>query len=361
MKFTIKQAELLEALEGANKAVSDSVIMPVLNTFLFKIDGLAADIIASNQELSISKRIDISGEDKIDVCIPAARLIGLIRALPDQPLIFIFDDKTVTINSSSGKYVMPTIVGEDFPIMSPEGANKSIIIDGKAFTSAINKTVFAACNDILKKTNGYCVDIAPEAVTFTGCNNTILSTQSVKSISELTQRIVLPFKSAVALNGINAEGEINLQIFDKNISIEFNNTAIRSVLLENIYPDWRAIIPTDNQIIVSVDKTQLAAAVKRTTQFSDAKTGVIKISLTAGKFLVEGQDVKMGENAVETLVTDYTGEEVSIGSNGEMLAQCINASVGDQIEFYINDFKTMVVMRSEAEKDNFMLLMPFVI
>lgn len=361
MKFTVNQGELLEALEATNKAVSDSVIMPILNCFLFKMEGAQGLISASNLELSISRSITVTGEGNIEVCIPAARLIGLIRSLPDQPLTFTFEGTTVTINSVSGKYVIPVSPGEDFPTMSLDGANEVITLPAKDFTNAINKSVFAACNEPLKKTNGFCVDVHPAGVTFTGCNNVILSTQTIKVHNDLTLRFVLPFKSAIALNGITAEGDIAIRIFEKNLSIEFNGTTIRSVLLEDIYPDWRTIVPTDNQIHVSVDKKQLLDSVKRTVQFCDQKTGVITLNLDGNEFKVVGQDVNTGQNAVETIAVQCEEESVSVGINGEMLAQCLNSATDDEVRFLIKDFKTIMIMRAELEAENFILLMPFVV
>lgn len=363
MNFTITKTELLSALSIAGKVIPNSIIDPILNNFLFNIDGNDCEICASNQEVFISKKVVCKSEIKHSVTIPAVRLSGLVRELPEQPLLFTIEANQVKIKSSSGEYIIPTTPADDFPHFDVKDEPLQISVPGKDLLNAADKTIFAAFENMLAKTNGLCIDINEAGTTLTGCNNTILSTVTIGDKNEVTKRVVLPYKMAKVLCDMPESETVLLEVREKNISFSSGNTLVISSILNSQYVDWQAVIPLDNPCELSVDREQLIGSIKRVVQFSNKTDGIIRLSISENNIAVTGEDIDFNESAVENIKTDYSGESVIVGVNGDMMKDCLLNMITPDVNLYIKDGKTIVLMRENSEetgKNNVMLLMPFV-
>ena len=366
MKFTVQRSVLLEALNITGKAVNTNSIIPILSSILFKITGNECEVCASNQEVFLSKKIEVISDTDISIALPALRLTGLIKELPDQPLQFDVDEKSVTIKASSGKYVIPYEDGEHFPVFNIKDTPVSFTMNGQELLNGVDKSLFAASIDISHSLCGVAMDISEGEVSFTGCNSFILSTVTSFIENTTVRKTIIPIKTATILNGLTINGDVEISVYKNNISLNVGNgITIHCILSENKYPDYKGIIPTDGDKLMVVNRLQLLASLKRITQFSDNIISLVTLKITNSNLVVSSNNDTLGESGHEELEVVYDNEPIDININSKLFIQCLQHMEYDNVYMILSDKKRAIVFKSEEfgieKTKNVMLTMPVTI
>ncbi|HMW98392.1 MAG TPA: DNA polymerase III subunit beta, partial [Flavobacteriales bacterium] len=93
MKFIVSSSALLKQLQSLQGVLASSNTLPILDNFLFEIDGKQLTVTASDLETTITATMPVEAKDKGVVAIPARLLLDTLKAFPEQPLTFSVDGK----------------------------------------------------------------------------------------------------------------------------------------------------------------------------------------------------------------------------------------------------------------------------
>ena len=141
MQFSISSADLKEQLQIISGAISSNPILPILEDFLFKIEGSVLTISATDNQTFMTSSIPVESDEDGSVAIPAKILLDTLRQLPTQPIKFSIDldSFAVSVTSQFGQYKLAGEDGNDFPrIPTPDNVD-SIEIPSPVLLEGINK------------------------------------------------------------------------------------------------------------------------------------------------------------------------------------------------------------------------------
>jgi len=157
MKFSVSASDLQKKLSLANGVVGANTVLPILEDYLFDLQGDMLTITASNLETTIITTLQVTGEEDGRIAITAKILLDTLKALPEQPVTFDVDEgvKSVTITSAYGKYKLAGDNPEDFPDLPALDDSQSIQLNSGLISNALAKTLFATSNDELCKVSMY--------------------------------------------------------------------------------------------------------------------------------------------------------------------------------------------------------------
>ena len=171
MKFKVSSTELLKHLNAISRVISSKNTLPILDNFLFRLEGKSLSVTASDLETTLITMMELDQPDEDGlVALPAKILLDTLKEFPEQPLSFQLDADTMgmSILSANGKFAIPGQNGEEFPnlpTLNPE--HFTINVPHDVLLNGINKTLFATADDELRPVmNGIFIEIAPESVTF---------------------------------------------------------------------------------------------------------------------------------------------------------------------------------------------------
>ena len=91
MQFSISSADLKEQLQIISGAISSNPILPILEDFLFRIEGDKLTISATDNQTFMTASLSVEADEDGSVAIPAKILLDTLRQLPTQPLKFVVD------------------------------------------------------------------------------------------------------------------------------------------------------------------------------------------------------------------------------------------------------------------------------
>ncbi|MDR0835181.1 MAG: DNA polymerase III subunit beta [Tannerella sp.] len=372
MKFNVSSSSLLNTLQSISKVISSKNTLPILDSFLFNIEGDKLTITASDQEIRLVSSINvINAVGSGLIAIEAKRLLEPLKELPDQPLDFEVNDDNlaVTVKYSNGKFNIPGQGGDAYPQQKPISPDsKKISIESNVLLSGLSRALFAAAEDEFRPVMaGIFLDIQPESLTFVASDGHKLVRLRNKSVtSGITASLILPKKPISLLKSLLVKNSDTVAVeFDSN-NVYFKTATFEMVcrLIEGNYPNYEAVIPTDNPNIVTIDRLSFLTALKRVSIFTSESSGLVKIEIADNLLTISAQDLDFSTSADETIACLYSSEPISIGFKSSFLIDILSNMTAGSLDFQLADSSragVIVPTLNEENENDLMLLMPMML
>jgi|TARA_R100000306_G_scaffold5149_1_gene7590 DNA polymerase-3 subunit beta len=336
MKFIVSSSYLLKQLQVLGGIINNNNTLPILDNFLFNLDGSSLTVSASDLETTVSSKLEVESNEKGSVCIPARLLLDTLKTFPEQPLTFtVEENNTVEISSNHGKYALAYADGEEFPNAVELSDPSSTVLQGDVLATAINKTFFATGNDDLRPVmSGVFFQFSTEGLTFvaTDAHKLVKYTREDLTASE-TAEFIMPKKPLNLLKSILAgsEEDVTIEYNESNAKFTFENTEMVCRLIDGKYPNYEAVIPKENPNKLSIDRNQFLNSVRRVSIFSNKTTHQIRLKIAGSELNISAEDVDYSNKAEERLTCDYQGDDMQIGFNSRFLTEMLNNLTSDDV------------------------------
>ena len=329
MKFIVSSTYLLKQLQVLGGVINSSNTLPILDNFLFELDGTKLTVSASDLETTMSSVLDVESDNEGSVAIPARLLLDTLKTFPEQPLTFVIEENnTVEISSNHGKYALAYADGNEFPKAVSLEDPSNTKMPGHILATAINKTIFAAGNDDLRPVmSGVFFQFSTEGLTFvaTDAHKLVKYTRADVQASQVAE-FIMPKKPLNLLKGIlgASDEEITIEYNDSNAKFTFENTVLICRLIDGKYPNYEAVIPKENPNKLTIDRTQFLNSVRRVSIFSNKTTHQIRLKIAGAELNISAEDIDYSNKAEERLTCDYQGDDMQIGFNSRFLTEMLN-------------------------------------
>ena len=374
MKFVVSSTDLLGHLQAVSRVISSKNTLPILDNFLFKLDGNELEITASDLESTLITKMTLeNASDSGSIAVPARILTDTMKEFPEQPLTFEIDnDKlSVVINSENGKF---TVVGQnagDFPQMPSikQDQKATVEVPAEILYSGINKTLFATADDELRPVmNGIYIELTTDNLTFVASDaHKLVRYKRTDAKSDTDSSFILPKKPASLLKNVlpKEENPVTVEFDDKNAFFSMTQYKLVCRLVEGNYPSYNSVIPTDNPNKLSIDRVEFFNTLKRVSVYSNQASNLVKLALTGNQITISAQDIDFSISAYERLNCQYDGEDMEIGFKSTFLIEILsNLSSTDVIVELSDPTRAGIMVPAESEneaEDVLMLLMPMMI
>ena len=366
MKFSVSSADLLKQLQLVGGVIGSNPVLPILEDFLFTIDGNILKIAATDLETSITNEIEIQSNGDGMVAIPAKILIDTLKALPEQPITFSVDEDNfaIEITSAYGKYKLAGEDGDDFPnIPLVEEAN-SIELPAAVLSQAINKTLFATSSDELRPAmTGVYFSVENNALICVATDAHKLVKYSFSEIeSTVSDNFIVPKKALNLLKSALPNGEsVSLSFNRANAFFSFGSVNLVCRLIDAKYPNYNAVIPIDNPNILTIARSDFQSSLKRIAIYANKTTNQVILDINDASLTISAQDLDFSNEATEQLPCSYEGEPMKIGFNAKFLGEMLNVLDTDDVRLEMSvPTKAGILVPTEHMdgEDIMMLVMP---
>ncbi|MEE9461378.1 MAG: DNA polymerase III subunit beta [Bacteroidales bacterium] len=374
MKFVVSSTDLLDHLQAVSRVISSKNTLPILDNFLFRLDGNELEITASDLESTLITKMTLeNASDSGSIAVPARILTDTLKEFPEQPLTFEIDNEklSLVINSENGKF---TVVGQnaaDFPQMPSikQDQKATIEVPAEVLYSGINKTLFASADDELRPVmNGVYVELATDNLTFVASDaHKLVRYKRTDAKADTDSSFILPKKPASLLKNVlpKEENPVIIEFDDKNAFFSMTEYKLVCRLVEGNYPSYNSVIPTDNPNKLSIDRVEFYNTLKRVSVYSNQASNLVKLALTGNQITVSAQDIDFSISAYERLNCQYEGEDMEIGFKSTFLIEILsNLSSTDVIVELSDPTRAGIMLPAVSEnedEDVLMLLMPMMI
>ncbi|MDH4069297.1 MAG: DNA polymerase III subunit beta [Ignavibacteria bacterium] len=366
MKFTADTTELQRALGRVGGVIPSKSPTPILEDFLFDLSGNNLTITATDLEVSFTTSMDVKGKTDGSIAIPAKRMIDTVRALPADSNPVIASDQSrnkVMITTKNGEFNLSGEDAKEFPSIPAFKAGEEVDVDCSELRKIIQHTTFAVSTDELRP--------AMMGVLFESKGNELRAvstdghrlvryTRRLASKGSLKRNIIVPAKALQILSKTLEGGSATIGISEKFIRFAFGRNVILSRLIDETYPSYESVIPTDNEMVMSVNRELILSALRRVALYSSASNHHIRLGLKEGTLTVRAQDVDFGGEAHETVPCSYNGGEMEIGFNAHYVVEMLTHLEAETVSFRFSSPTRAGLLVPDAENgsDVLMLVMP---
>jgi DNA polymerase-3 subunit beta len=367
MQFSISSADLKEQLQIISGAISSNPILPILEDFLFKIEGDKLTISATDNQTFMTASMHVEADEDGSIAIPAKILLDTLRQLPTQPLKFAVDLETfaVKVTSQFGRYSLAGEDGNDFPRLPEPDHVDQIELPASVMLEGINKTLFAVSqNDSQVAMTGVFVQINSEGLVFVATDAHKLVKYAFSDVeTDLDGAFILPKKPLTLLKNAlaNSNQNVRLSYNDTNAIFSFDNQILACRLIDENYPNYSAVIPVDNPNTMSITRSDFLNSLKRIANYANKTTNQVKLDISDSSLTIEAEDLDFSNKATEQLPCFYDGEAMSIGFNAKFLIEMLNTIGGDNVRIELSSPNRAGILKTEEQvpsEDLLMLVMP---
>jgi len=358
MEFTVRKFDLLQELTLIQGVVERKTTIPILANVLVRAEGGELGIAATDLEIGL-KSICISKTTVPGtITLPAKRLYEIIRALPDKEIKFKRGEANwVTLTCGSSRFRIAGLPQDDFPAL-PEPKSALAKIPSDALAKLITRTIFAISTEDSKYTlSGALLLLKPGSITMVATDGHRLAyVEKAETLEDVSEeiKVLVPRKAMAELVRMISESadteSIGFSRDDTHLFFDMGKRLLISRMLTGQFPNYEAVLPRNNDRIVTINREEAAAAIKRVAILSDERSHTVKLALTSGAMELTASHSDLGE-AHETLEVDYSKEDLQVGFNFQYLLDFLTTADEPEVSFEFKDSESAAQLKAQPVGD----------
>jgi len=328
---------------------------------------------ATNQEISITCRLDGDVMEEGSTTVPAKMFIELIGSLRPGLVELVADEEThsIYIRSQGVNTTMKGMDPSEYPtIPSAEGDETPVQLDAKQVKEIITQVAFAAAADDTRPVlTAVYVDTRDEQLTFAAADSYRLAVRStpLPAGAHIEDNILIPAKTLTELARILPnKGTVEMIVTPNRSQVLFHtpNVDLVSRLIEGKFPPFRGIIPKEYTTRAIIETREFAAAVRTVMPFARDSSNITRLKLRGGNSELEPGELTVEATAedvgssVSTVHASIDGPEQKIIFNARYLAEVLAVIDTPEVALEITNEMRPVVIRPVGSEDYTYIIMP---
>lgn len=360
MILMIEASALAAALNAAKRIIPTRAADIKTECVLLTVDGkdtLTVSAFSGDEAVNIALSLDGPHEPG-SAMVLCKTLLDIVNVLPVGLVSLAYqEDKgnnALTVAWSTGNAIIP-VYNETFPeIKKPEEATV-VIIDAGALRLAVGKTVsFAADDPIRPPMASVLLEFSAAGVaTSVGTDAHVLVSRdcSMNAGIDAPVSVLVPKATGEDLLALleGKAGDVRLTIGQRKVVAEFGDGDIVFSCTPTMgkYPNWRSILPKDNDKKLVADRKELIGAIKRIgTAYTGYGQGVIAMALEEGKPLcLTADNLVSNIRTKEKLDVEYTGDPLSVSFKVECILPLLSSFDEERVELTLKSERTSIVVK----------------
>lgn len=370
MKFTVALPELQRALQKILPAIPAKSTIPVLEHVYTSLVGSELTFTATDQEITISLGIPVSGDKDGALLVPARQFTDLIKELGNAGTVEITADEDVhliSVRTPTGTYEMKGLDANEFPTIPqfPESTKASLRKEDMARMA--NKTVFAVSTEEYRPSmTGVFFQFQGETATAVATDGFRLSRVIVTAPSEspfpTALEAIVPARAVELLRKV--DGDVSMEISRTHARFTVGSLTITTRIIDEKYPPYQNVIPSDNDKTLTINQREVLSAIKRVSLFANTNTRHVRFRISDKTMAVHSEDEDSGGKGTETIPCEFSAESFEVGFNYRFLEEAIkNITTDDDPDLNVRmtfstPIRAVLITPGTDADDLLMLVMP---
>ncbi len=368
MQFAIKRDILLKSLTFVQGVVEKKNTLPILSNVLIQLKEKSLSIVATDLDIVFYDEIsDVKITNEGSTTTSAAILYDILRKIPsNSELKFeLKSENRLRLQSENSDFNLLCLPTDNFPTFSDEFDENDIILDNKKFLKLLNKTKISISNDDTRHyLNGVFLHISEgngrNFLTGVATDSHRLSSSSIELESTSNfNPIILPKKTVFQLCTLLGEnsGQLIMQMGENKIKFSLGSTKLISKVIDGKFPDYKKVVPTDNQKTLLVKGKDFINSIERVTSVSlDRKEGV-KLTISKDNIQLSVNSANSGEGN-EKIKANFDSENLNISFNSKYLIDIASEVEDSNLKMNLKDSVSPVLIQDISDKNSYYVIMP---
>ncbi|MBY3543631.1 DNA polymerase III subunit beta [Rhizobium laguerreae] len=349
MRLSITRADLARVLTNVGRVIESRNTMPILSNVLLsakdgrlQVTGTDLDIVATD---ATAADVTESGS----ICVDAKLLADISKKAGGDISISMEGDRLV-VKSGRSRFALPTLAAADLPTFGADDYTASFEADLAALFAPV---AFAIGNDANRPyLHGVFFHVMDGKAVAVATNGHRLARHTGQELPEF-DGVIVPQKAV----GMLPKGLAQVSVNENIIRIVFGDFTLTSKLIDGTFPDYRRVIPTENDLVASAEKDDLLKASDRVATVSSERGNAVKLSIAPGAIALTVNSVERGE-AADEVQAEYSGKPVDIGFNSIYFRDALQVFPAGLVNLALRDSGSPALITSPVYPALDITLMP---
>ena len=236
----------------------------------------------------------------------------------------------------------------DFPALPAAEDAFAYTLPQATLREMLRKTSYAVSQDETRKTlKGVLMSFKEGKLTMVATDGRRLALveHEIEFPAAAEKDIILPSKVVAELQrSLSGDGEVKITIEKTQVAFNLGETQIYSKLLDEIYPNYRQVIPQGCKEKISVDRKLLLDAIDRASVMMMEESSSTRLTFDSNQLLVSSVAADIGE-AKDIVPIKYSGERIEIVFNPSYVKDPLKAIDDDEVTIELNNGSSPAVIR----------------
>lgn len=365
MEIEVTQEKLARALNIVSRvAVGAKSTLPILSNVLIRVDGGKVSLSATNLDMAVVDYIPVISSKDGAITVPARLLAEFVHNLPRGEVIKLSVDGN-KVKTASGKYssVINGAPADDFPELPGIDEKEAVIyqMNIDEFKVGLSEVIIAASGDTTRPAlTGVYFNTAEEALYVAATDGYRLAERRFINKVESEVAAIVPTASLQeVLRSIPDDiNEIEFLFDDNQVRFRVGELEVTSKLIDGTFPDYRQLIPKDNEVKLEIDRDELNRVVKIAALFARESNRAITCEADADKntLTVSSISNEVGENKSEIETTVSQSGKVKLDSR--FLMDALNVLEEENVKMEFSLTSAPVLIMNAKDKKYKHIIMP---
>ncbi len=366
MKFTVERDVIIREIQVAQEIIASRSNMSILSNVLLEADNGNLTIRATDLKVSFETTVPVSTGEAGRTTVFCDKLLGILRSVPAGEIEFEQNPETTGENFiirptfKRIDFRLRSIPADKFPEIQTVAPASYFELPQKQLIEMVSQTIFAVSNDETRFfMNGVYFEYAEDQLVMVATDGRRLSFIGEKEISNVPEfaGVIIPPKVLALVKKLaTGEGSVSVAVADKHIFFRFENYQISSALIDGQFPNYRKVIPENQEHSFLVAKDELEEALKRVSLLVE-KSRRIYVELQPKLMTLTSEESEIGR-AREEITCDFDGPETNIALNYLYLVEPLRVVDSDTIRVEFTDPGKAITLHSEPASNYFHIVMP---
>lgn len=381
MKFITNLLNFQKLVNKVNMILPQKSTIPVLEHIYLSLEGTTLKAISSDKDITLMSWIEVEGEVDGKILIPGKKITDIIKSYSGSLMVSLESNSEnfdAVISIGQGTFHFKGLDPDDY-LSIPElfEDEKTDIIDIDSEQTLVEGNKYFAINkeDLVRLCTKTAIAISDDeyrpsmtGVLFQFRENFInaVSTDSyrlVKAVNNLAQPsrindidIIIPGKSIEFLKKLD-DDNVTLSFIDNgtkttHLRVDFGSTIFITKLIEEKFPPYELVIPTNNNLELIVDKNQLLHKLKPLGTMTNKKSSQIKMLINSDNMVMTFNDEESQTTGKEELSCEFNSDNFEVAFNIKFIEEAVSNIADNETTYNL-----IKITFSEPNKPS--LVLPF--
>jgi len=376
MNFTVDRDQFEGILARIQGVAERRHTMPILSHTLLTVGPKAGPtgspgltLVASDLEIVVRCSQSLDVIEPGSVALPARKLFDIAKVLPKGPVTVAGrEGNYVEISAGRGHFRLAGLGSEEFPEMPERPKGKPVPVDSETFRKLIDRvSAFATGDETRYNLSGILLERQEEdgrtilRMVATDGHRLAIADEEVPNLGDLLgeKRVLVPRKGLIEIRKLSdgGPGSLELSATEKFLFAGKGDTEVWVRLLDAEFPDYRQVVPKENQIVAGVPRGTFLDVLKRVSVMAPDKVNSVRLSFSGKQLEVSTTSPDIGE-ARDLLPIEFEGAPIKVGFNGRYLQDALGGISGDTVRMELKDEVSQVIVRPATDKNYLAIIMP---
>lgn len=363
MNISTTKKELQSAFNKLSKTTQLKSQNPLINYTYISSSASGVVLHSTDLEVGIKTQITASINSPGEGLFPTSEMNDIINVIEDGRVDIDISGPHINIKSEKGiSFDIATIPLQDYPAI-PENKHELIFpIKSDELKELIDQVIYIIKVDPTKPAlSGACFSFKEKQIDVVSTDGHRLIKISNQNKTNINGSFIIPKKFLIILNAfLQDTDEVNVIFSGDHVFCNNAKDVFYSKIIDEKFPNYDAVIPSENPNKLILDKTDMSAALKAASIAVNKNTNQISLNFGEGKVFIKSINQSDNKTVHAPLKSaKYNGDECIIGFNLQYLKDAVSKYPEEKLIINFKNESSAVLLQPESKNINITsLIMP---